>query len=125
MNPSVPRFAVSSRRPAPKPAIAPKSEPRRSASETSVTSTRSAVPPSGAYAERIETCTSTATKSEQRGLERVEDHGAAWLRLAFGTSTITDWSESRSTNGCTWICLKRSMSFCPTLVTVPIRMLFG
>ena len=114
---------MSIRSPAPKPAVAPKMEPRRSAIETSVTSTTSAVPPSGVYADSIETWTSTATKRSAECLQRVDHHrdGLGFL----GTSTITDWSEPRSTNGCTWMCLKMSVSVWFTLVTVPIRMSRG
>ena len=59
---------MSIRSPAPKPAVAPKTEPRRSAIESSVTSTRSALPPNGVYAESTETCTSTATKRTSAAL---------------------------------------------------------
>ena len=67
---------MSISRPAPKPAVAPKTEPRRSAIETSVTSTMSAVPPNGVYAESIETCTSTATKMIAKALSESSDHRA-------------------------------------------------
>src|SRR5207302_6036957 len=60
-------------------------------------------------------------EDQQHRLDRVEHQRAAVLAFGFGIRTTTDCSEPRSTNGCTWICLKRSMSFCPALVTVPIR----
>src|SRR5262249_56902313 len=48
-----------------------------------------------------------------------------WTGFGFGTSTSTDWSDPRSANGWTWISLKMSVSFWPTLVTVPIGMFAG
>src|SRR5262249_33248992 len=50
---------------------------------------------------------------------------ACWTGFGFGTSTSTDWSDPRSANGWTWISLKMSVSFWPTLVTVPIGMFAG
>src|SRR5206468_9191592 len=38
-----------------------------------------------------------------------------------GTSTITEWSAEKSTNGVTWIVLNVSTSLLLTLETVPMR----
>src|SRR5919201_949536 len=52
-----------------------------------------------------------------RWLDR--DHGSFGCGFLV-TSTATASSEPKSTNGSTWICLKRSVSVWPTLVTRPI-----
>src|SRR5215212_3700360 len=65
-------------------------------------------------------------EEQQRRLERVgeERHGNVGSGvLRFRTSTAS--SESKSTNGSTWICWLASMSVWPTLVTTPIWMLRG
>jgi hypothetical protein len=67
-------------------------------------------------------------EEQQGGLDGVHQRPPALCGLAafgFGTSTSTDCSDERSTNGCTWICLKMSVSFWPTLVTTPIGMFAG
>ena len=67
MTPSVPSVAVSSSRPVPKPATAPKTEPRRSAIESSATSTMLAVR-NGLYSVSTASWRSEATKRRSAAL---------------------------------------------------------
>ena len=89
--------------PAPKPAVAPKTDPRSSAIETSETSTMSAVPPSGVYAETIVTCTSAATKTIAKTLSESTITGPSPASSARGRGRTC--SDDRFANGCTWMVL--------------------
>ena len=111
---------MSIRRPAPKPAVAPKTEPRRSAIETSVTSTMSA-----RAAER-------RVRRQHRDLHEHRHEEEARMpsasrrsprrpRLLRARGRAPTGARSGSTNGCTWMCLKMSVSLWFTLVTVPIE----
>src|SRR5436190_8114921 len=65
-------------------------------------------------------------EEEGRSLQGVHQRCfTCWTGFGFGTRTSTDCSDERSANGWTWICLKMSVSFWPTLVTAPTGMLPG
>ena len=86
MTPSVPSVAVSSSRPVPKPATAPKTDPRRSAIESRATRTMLDVR-NGRYSVSTASWKQRGDEQHEGGLEAVHQPPAPAAR---GTSTITD-----------------------------------
>ena len=96
-----------------KPAIAPKTEPRSSATESRATSTMLEAR-NGRYSVSTASCEQRDDEQDECGLDAVHQ--------LFGTRTITDCSDEKSTSGETWMLLNAFTSLLLRLVTDPTGM---